>query len=241
LVIYIYNPCFGCLSRWGASKIGHTTDLYSNAYSFDTTRHKSMKIHSLHTIIHSLHIKIYIFFTQGHNKTYNSITAQRRCRCHRPRQILPCLEPYRWSRIRPTKKDAWRHKWMSKQDIRHLLVLRMEQLKVGTNDLPSVAKKKVATSTTSVSSTETFPTTGLALQLRCPRRWRLVSLARRWGRSGETLAWMIGWRRWQPVSSWRRWQPVSSWRRWWWPRRRLPDCGKPSPQHHRCWTRTRTL
>jgi hypothetical protein len=49
-----------------------------------------------------------------------------------------------------------------------LLVLQMEQLKVGTNDLPSVAKKKVVAATTSVSSMEAFPTTGLALQLEVP-------------------------------------------------------------------------
>jgi hypothetical protein len=41
----------------------------------------------------------------------------------------------------------------------------MQQLKVGTNDLSSVAKKNVAVATVSVSSTEAFPTTGLALQL----------------------------------------------------------------------------
>jgi hypothetical protein len=57
---------------------------------------------------------------------------------------------------------------MSKQDIRHLLVLRMEQLKVGTNDLPSVVKKKVIAATASVPSTEAFPTAGLALQLEVP-------------------------------------------------------------------------
>jgi hypothetical protein len=34
-----------------------------------------------------------------------------------------------------------------------------------TNDLPSVAKKKVAAAATSVSSTESFHTAGLALQL----------------------------------------------------------------------------
>jgi hypothetical protein len=42
----------------------------------------------------------------------------------------------------------------------------MEQLKVGTSDLASVAKKKVVAA--SVSSTEAFPTTGLALQLEVP-------------------------------------------------------------------------
>jgi hypothetical protein len=46
-----------------------------------------------------------------------------------------------------------------------LLILQIEQLKVGTNDLPSVAKKKVIAATASVSSTEAFPTMGLALQL----------------------------------------------------------------------------
>jgi hypothetical protein len=47
-----------------------------------------------------------------------------------------------------------------------LLVLRIKQLKVGTNELPSVAKKKVAAA--SESSTEAFPTAGLALQLEVP-------------------------------------------------------------------------
>jgi hypothetical protein len=44
----------------------------------------------------------------------------------------------------------------------------MEKLKVGTNDLPSVAKKKVATTAASVSSTEAFPMVGLTLQLEVP-------------------------------------------------------------------------
>jgi hypothetical protein len=44
----------------------------------------------------------------------------------------------------------------------------MEQLKVGMNDLPSVAKKKVATAAALVSSTEAFPTMRLALQLEVP-------------------------------------------------------------------------
>jgi hypothetical protein len=44
----------------------------------------------------------------------------------------------------------------------------MEQLKVGTNDLPSVTKKNAAMAAVSVSSTEAFPTTGLALQLEVP-------------------------------------------------------------------------
>jgi hypothetical protein len=44
----------------------------------------------------------------------------------------------------------------------------MEQLKVGTNDLPLVTKKNAAMAAVSVSSTEEFPTTGLALQLEVP-------------------------------------------------------------------------
>jgi hypothetical protein len=49
-----------------------------------------------------------------------------------------------------------------------LLVLLMEQLKIGIIDLPSVVKKKVATAATSVSSIEAFPTAGLVLQLEVP-------------------------------------------------------------------------
>jgi hypothetical protein len=44
----------------------------------------------------------------------------------------------------------------------------MEQLIVGTNDLLSVAKKKVTVAAASVSSTEVFPTAALALQLEVP-------------------------------------------------------------------------
>jgi ribosomal protein S12 methylthiotransferase accessory factor YcaO len=44
----------------------------------------------------------------------------------------------------------------------------MEQFKVGTNDLPSVVKKKVIAVAVSVSSTEAFPMAGLALQLEVP-------------------------------------------------------------------------
>jgi ribosomal protein S12 methylthiotransferase accessory factor YcaO len=44
----------------------------------------------------------------------------------------------------------------------------MEQFKVGTNDLPSVVKKKVIAAAVSVSSTEAFPMAGLALQLEVP-------------------------------------------------------------------------
>jgi hypothetical protein len=39
----------------------------------------------------------------------------------------------------------------------------MEQLKVATSDLSSVVKKKLAAAAASGSSTEAFPTTGLAL------------------------------------------------------------------------------
>jgi hypothetical protein len=44
----------------------------------------------------------------------------------------------------------------------------MEQLNVGTNDLPSVVKKKVVATTASVSSMEAFPTAGLTLHLEVP-------------------------------------------------------------------------
>jgi hypothetical protein len=44
----------------------------------------------------------------------------------------------------------------------------MEQLKVGTNDLLSVAKKKVTAAVVSVSSTKAFPMVGLTLQLELP-------------------------------------------------------------------------
>jgi ribosome-binding ATPase YchF (GTP1/OBG family) len=44
----------------------------------------------------------------------------------------------------------------------------MEQLKVGTNDLPSAVKKKVIAAAALVSSTEAFSTVGLALQLEVP-------------------------------------------------------------------------
>jgi hypothetical protein len=44
----------------------------------------------------------------------------------------------------------------------------MEQLKVGTNDLPLVAKKKVIAAMVLVSCTKAFPMVGLALQLEMP-------------------------------------------------------------------------
>jgi hypothetical protein len=47
-----------------------------------------------------------------------------------------------------------------------LLILQKEQLIVCTNDLSLVVKKKVTA--VSVSSTEVFLTTGLALQLEVP-------------------------------------------------------------------------
>jgi hypothetical protein len=52
---------------------------------------------------------------------------------------------------------------MSKRDVRYLFILQMEQLKIDTNDLLSVAKKKVIAAVTSVSSTEAFLAVGLAL------------------------------------------------------------------------------
>jgi hypothetical protein len=54
---------------------------------------------------------------------------------------------------------------------------------IGTIDLLSVGKTKVAMAAASVSSTEAFPTAGLALQLEVPT----VATA---------LSWMAGWRRW---------------------------------------------
>jgi hypothetical protein len=144
--------------------------MYSNTYSFDTTRHKSTKIYSLHTTIHSLHTKFRLVSTQGHNKTYNLIMAPHHCRCHRPhpRRILPCLEPHLRTRIRPMKKDACRHKLTSKRVVPHFLILRKEQLNVGTNDLPSVVKKNVVVAAASVSSTEGFPMVGISLQQDVP-------------------------------------------------------------------------
>jgi hypothetical protein len=44
----------------------------------------------------------------------------------------------------------------------------MEQLKVDTNELSSVVKKKVVAAAMSMSSMEAFPTAGLALQLEVP-------------------------------------------------------------------------
>jgi hypothetical protein len=124
------------------------------------------------------------------------------------------------------KKDAWRHKWTSKEFVRHLLVLRMEQLNVGTNDLPSVVKKKVAAACPLAGGAH-----GGGGQYPWPEG----------GGSARTLAWMADWRQWRPVSTWRRWQPVSDWRRRWWPHRRLSGYGRPSPWHHGCWGHMRTL
>jgi hypothetical protein len=77
----------------------------------------------------------------------------------------------------------------------------MEQLKVDTNELPSVAKKKVVAATASVSSTEAFPTAGLALQLEVPTVAVASIRGQKVGRSAGTLAWMAGWRWWRPVST----------------------------------------
>jgi hypothetical protein len=44
----------------------------------------------------------------------------------------------------------------------------MKQLKVGTNDLLSVVKKKVIVAVASMSSMEAFPMMGLALQVEVP-------------------------------------------------------------------------
>jgi hypothetical protein len=66
-ISFLYNPYFGCLSEWGASKTGHTTEI---VYHNHTTSHNSTKILSLHTTIHSLHTKIHIVLTQRH-MTYN--------------------------------------------------------------------------------------------------------------------------------------------------------------------------
>jgi hypothetical protein len=44
----------------------------------------------------------------------------------------------------------------------------MEQLKIGTNDLPYVAKKKVDADGALVLSMEAFPTMGLTLELEVP-------------------------------------------------------------------------
>jgi hypothetical protein len=63
----------------------------------------------------------------------------------------------------------------------------MEQLKVGTNELPLVPKKKVIMAKASVSSTEAFPMAGLALQLVVPTLVAASILAKRWGRSAGTL------------------------------------------------------
>jgi hypothetical protein len=64
-------------------------------------------------------------------------------------------------------------------------------LKVGINDLPSVAKKKVTVAAVSVSSMEAFPTVGLALQLEMP----MVAAASIHGRKvgGGVLKLWPGW------------------------------------------------
>jgi hypothetical protein len=65
----------------------------------------------------------------------------------------------------------------------------MEQLKVGTNDLPSMVKK-VAAAAALVSSIEAFPTAVLALQLEVPTVAAASTRGRKVGGSARTLAWM---------------------------------------------------
>jgi hypothetical protein len=109
----------------------------------------------------------------------------------------------------------------------------MKQLKVGTNELLSVAKKKVTAAATLVSSTEAFSTVGLALQLEVPMAVAVSIPGRKvweecWnsGLDGrlEVLAASIQLEATVVAPCWR-----------------LPDCGRPSPQHHGCWVRMRTL
>jgi hypothetical protein len=76
----------------------------------------------------------------------------------------------------------------------------MEQLKVGTNYLPSVEKKKVAAATASVSSMEAFSTAGLALQLEVPMAGAANIPGRKVGEECCNYG-LDGWRRWRPVSS----------------------------------------
>jgi hypothetical protein len=68
----------------------------------------------------------------------------------------------------------------------------MEQLKVATNDLPSVAKKKIAAATASMSSTEAFPTTVIALQLEVATTAVVSVPSWKGGGSAGTLAWLAG-------------------------------------------------
>jgi hypothetical protein len=75
----------------------------------------------------------------------------------------------------------------------------MEQLNVGTNDLPSVVKKMVDAALASVSSTEAFPTAGHALQLEVPMVANIRG--RKVGEEWWKLTWMAGWRRWWSVST----------------------------------------
>jgi hypothetical protein len=78
----------------------------------------------------------------------------------------------------------------------------MEQLKVGTNDLSYVAKKKVVAAVASVSSMEAFLTMGLALELEVPTTMMTnIHGQKVGGGSTGTLAWMTDWRRWRPIST----------------------------------------
>jgi hypothetical protein len=63
-----------------------------------------------------------------------------------------------------------------------------------------VTKKKVVVTAASVSSMEAFPTVGLVHQLEVPTAAVASIPDRKVGRSVGTLAWMVGWRRWRPVS-----------------------------------------
>jgi hypothetical protein len=65
----------------------------------------------------------------------------------------------------------------------------MEQLKVGTNDLSYVAKKKVIVAVALVSSMEAFPTMGLALELEVPT----TMMANIPGQKGGVLELWPGW------------------------------------------------
>jgi hypothetical protein len=90
-------------------------------------------------------------------------------------------------------------------------------LKVGTNILPSVVKKKVAAAAMSVSFTEAFTTVGLALQLEVPTVAAGIpdpKVGKKCWNSGldGRLEAVVANIHLEAVGS------VSSMRRWWWPR-----------------------
>jgi hypothetical protein len=89
LFFFIYNLCFSYLPGWGASKTDHTSNLYNNTYSFDTTRHKSMKICSLYTTIHRLHIKTHSI----HTRTQRDIQLDHGAASLPMPPSLPSLDP----------------------------------------------------------------------------------------------------------------------------------------------------